>query len=485
MPDHATFLAAIRDQPESLGPRLVFADWLEEHGDCDRAEFIRVQIEAEHHPVSSPRRLRLEQRAADLTESHGSEWTKPISSLIPESRPRLIASSTMTFQDDAVREWTPSYRFRGGFIEDVSVTCTEWRDHGQAILDATPVLDLTLIDAADSYPILDDGPDFGPIRGLHLYGISSDALAWVTELIPQRMPQVRHLHLDYARLDDNDILRLAESEVLDQITHLTLRGNDLTYRSVAAIVRSPTCAHLEHLDLSFNLLSAVAVQAIARSPYLTRLISLDLESLIAAISNTSVEELLKTPNLPSLHMLNLNGLGAARRRDLHLPPPTILSNLTELRMAGNYLNRLDWLPNQGDLSDLRILDLSRNDLEADAFPILGKLLTRLHQLDLSTCNLDAWHVKEMVRIPVPDLYVLSFSENGIGDLGIEIIADNTCWPQLTTLDVRGCRISDSGARALLQSTCLKELRILDVRENEICDELLAALAERYGPGVML
>jgi uncharacterized protein (TIGR02996 family) len=39
------FMAAICDAPADDGPRLVYADWLEERGDTGRAEFIRVQCE--------------------------------------------------------------------------------------------------------------------------------------------------------------------------------------------------------------------------------------------------------------------------------------------------------------------------------------------------------------------------------------------------------------------------------------------------------
>ena len=35
------FLQAILDAPDDDTPRLVYADWLEEHGQPDRAEFIR------------------------------------------------------------------------------------------------------------------------------------------------------------------------------------------------------------------------------------------------------------------------------------------------------------------------------------------------------------------------------------------------------------------------------------------------------------
>src|SRR5688572_17915635 len=45
MTDAAPFLAAIRAAPDDDAPRLVYADWLDEHGDSARAEFIRVQCE--------------------------------------------------------------------------------------------------------------------------------------------------------------------------------------------------------------------------------------------------------------------------------------------------------------------------------------------------------------------------------------------------------------------------------------------------------
>jgi uncharacterized protein (TIGR02996 family) len=41
--DRAAFLAAILDRPDDDLPRLVYADWLDEHGEPERAEFIRTQ----------------------------------------------------------------------------------------------------------------------------------------------------------------------------------------------------------------------------------------------------------------------------------------------------------------------------------------------------------------------------------------------------------------------------------------------------------
>jgi uncharacterized protein (TIGR02996 family) len=47
--EEAALLAAIIANPECDTARLVYADWLQEHGQEDRAEFIRVQVELESH----------------------------------------------------------------------------------------------------------------------------------------------------------------------------------------------------------------------------------------------------------------------------------------------------------------------------------------------------------------------------------------------------------------------------------------------------
>ena len=44
-PDETALLAAVCAAPEDDAPRLVMADWFDEHGDPERAEFIRVQIQ--------------------------------------------------------------------------------------------------------------------------------------------------------------------------------------------------------------------------------------------------------------------------------------------------------------------------------------------------------------------------------------------------------------------------------------------------------
>jgi len=54
MTDRDALLRSILESPHEDAPRLIFADWLEDHGEAARAEFIRVQVElarSKHEPT--------------------------------------------------------------------------------------------------------------------------------------------------------------------------------------------------------------------------------------------------------------------------------------------------------------------------------------------------------------------------------------------------------------------------------------------------
>jgi uncharacterized protein (TIGR02996 family) len=69
----AAFLAAIHDHPDNDGPRLRFANRLEEQGD-PRGEFIRVQCALARLDEDDPRREELERREEQLLRQHGEAW---------------------------------------------------------------------------------------------------------------------------------------------------------------------------------------------------------------------------------------------------------------------------------------------------------------------------------------------------------------------------------------------------------------------------
>lgn len=67
MSDEAALLSAILAHPDEDTPRLMYADWLDEHGQAERAEFIRIQCAPDADEAA-------EDRAAELEERNRVKW---------------------------------------------------------------------------------------------------------------------------------------------------------------------------------------------------------------------------------------------------------------------------------------------------------------------------------------------------------------------------------------------------------------------------
>jgi uncharacterized protein (TIGR02996 family) len=83
--DELALLAAVLASPGDDTPRLVYADWLDEHGRPERAEFIRCQVriaeigrelqsEEDCEQKCCAERIALRRRERELLTAHGDEW---------------------------------------------------------------------------------------------------------------------------------------------------------------------------------------------------------------------------------------------------------------------------------------------------------------------------------------------------------------------------------------------------------------------------
>src|SRR5438105_511154 len=79
MNQEQAFIEAIAAEPEQDAHRLVFADWLDDQDEPDRAEFIRVQCELARLGPDDERRPDLARREAQLRSAHGAAWLGPLS----------------------------------------------------------------------------------------------------------------------------------------------------------------------------------------------------------------------------------------------------------------------------------------------------------------------------------------------------------------------------------------------------------------------
>src|SRR3712207_2533226 len=67
--------AAIRAAPDADGPRLAYADWLEQAGQAERAEYVRASVRQDRMPTSLvPGYQAAGRRATDLHRAHHKTW---------------------------------------------------------------------------------------------------------------------------------------------------------------------------------------------------------------------------------------------------------------------------------------------------------------------------------------------------------------------------------------------------------------------------
>lgn len=203
MTDHDTLLAAIRDSPDDDAPRLIYADWLEEHGEPERAEFIRVQCrlarinlddvenavarlcddpDCTANPCVWKRREReiWEAGTHPLREWFGVAGNHDISLFINPKEAARFATR-------------PAFIVRRGWVEAVTLSAADAVAHLDAVLVAQPVTTVTLTDR----PVI----QFGPVRlserhddGLDLTTLRAEWEArWSPNIIGQRFGYVLNI----------------------------------------------------------------------------------------------------------------------------------------------------------------------------------------------------------------------------------------------------------------------------------------------------
>jgi uncharacterized protein (TIGR02996 family) len=133
MGDGEALLRAILDQPKEDTPRLAYADWCDENGQPERAEFIRVQVTIARWGTTPP--------------ADAEEWVRRERELIYGKVDSYrynwnVWISLRTFSLNYPSQETigsPSVAFSRGFVSHVSCSWPDWRAHADAILAAHPV----------------------------------------------------------------------------------------------------------------------------------------------------------------------------------------------------------------------------------------------------------------------------------------------------------------------------------------------------------
>jgi uncharacterized protein (TIGR02996 family) len=143
MSDQIALLRALIDEPEELSHRLVYADWLEEHGDSERAEFIHGQCRLDPFWREDTPFLK-GLSPYDLRPDLARKWLAPFVDLGID----LMCRPTR----DA--DYPSRVRFRRGFVESIRVLHDDLdrfvTDVMPSIFTLTPLLHLHLACDHDS-----------------------------------------------------------------------------------------------------------------------------------------------------------------------------------------------------------------------------------------------------------------------------------------------------------------------------------------------
>jgi uncharacterized protein (TIGR02996 family) len=240
LPDEqAALLAAIVAEPDDDTPRLVYADWLQEHGDEEQAEFIRESIRLYWMSEDAEGREALSVRLLGLEGVRGEAWVKGVGLTI------------------APLDWASAGFERGLLTEAVYRNADNFIAERQILFTRLPVRKLT-ISVDYFYPAdfrkLAVLPELVRLRSLSFsggYRPFTHRDNWKALIHSPHLSGLRELSAVALSLEDEHLLALAACPNMSALTTLDLSGNRRTtpYGQLT-ILRSPHLTGIKKLSLA-------------------------------------------------------------------------------------------------------------------------------------------------------------------------------------------------------------------------------------------
>jgi uncharacterized protein (TIGR02996 family) len=322
--NRTAFLEAIKAEPDDDTHRLVFANWLEENGEPERAEFIRLQVEWARLDWTNDRGADLQLRERELLARHGETWLGPLRGLVKE----------------------PQYR--RGLL------------HAQAVGQR----------ALAGLESLAETEALAWVAELKVRGLDTVLAGWLAGC--RLLAHLTALDLGNNGIQDEGVQALAAAPSLSRLTALDLSRNGIRAEGAAALASSPHLARLTALDLGRNRIGPEGAQALAGSPYLTRLTSLALSE--NAVGDDGAGALAAASHFSQLTALDLtyNRIGPEGARALAGSPH--LARLRALYLSDNAIGDegARALAASPHLRQIASLDVGANYLGDDAIAALRR-----------------------------------------------------------------------------------------------------------------
>jgi uncharacterized protein (TIGR02996 family) len=255
MLENPELVAAILDDPDDDGPRLVYADWLEERGD-PRGTFIRLQCQRERAARDGRRPPAVRKEEMALFGRHALEWLGP-------TDPKLERVA-----------WA-----RGFPVLQIAARAGDFLQHASNWLSHVPAgarVVLTLTDAHRFGPALAACPELAKVTDLPL-GLDSMGLPGLEALLASpHLAGLIRLEVATTSLGDPAAHLVAGAGHLTRLVRLELPRHRIRFAGAQALARAAHLARLRVLDLRDNLIPDAGVRALLESPHLARLRALGL-----------------------------------------------------------------------------------------------------------------------------------------------------------------------------------------------------------------
>jgi uncharacterized protein (TIGR02996 family) len=365
--DHErAFFDRIRDEPADDAPRLMYADWLDENGQPERAEFVRLQCALARLPEDDPRWPLMRERERALADANEDRWIGEL------------------------RSFVTACEFRRGVIDRVSVDTNRFLKSGAAIFELAPVRKVRFVNVGDRLAKLVQSPFLELVRELDLSGEELGNRG------PSLLAKSRHLlrldalDLGFTALGDKGLQVIAGSSVFGQLRSLLINHNGrLGVPGLRAVADSPFLTQLTDLDVSGNELSDVSLRTLLDGPPATRLERLALQENrlgdagTATLVNSPVfARMAKRDGVIDLRRVLMGPVGARA-----LAESPMLASVESLDLEGNVLGDagLEALAASPHLRQLRVLSLRENRISDDGVRHLARspLMATLRVLDLT------------------------------------------------------------------------------------------------------
>jgi uncharacterized protein (TIGR02996 family) len=280
-PDQSAILMAIRADPENDIPRLVYADWLEEHEQPERAEFIRIECETQRTDRESDAYIELLRRSDRLRAANAKRWFGPLG-------------------DGDVRKVVEHIITKRGFVDCVVLASKKFTVHAELIFEYAPLLRGLHISDGDNWRRFFASPRMRAIQSLSFeddlftaeaarqLATHENALVeleidgqplgvdGMTALAAAPFSKLEKLSANSCGLEDDGAQELFANASLRNLRELDLSESDLSGTSCIALAEATGFGRLERLTLCDNAIGADGISALAAAPHLAKLKCLNL-----------------------------------------------------------------------------------------------------------------------------------------------------------------------------------------------------------------